>query len=77
MALMPDSLSSDDEKWRRQMTLSYEDRPVFTTAPWRGEHRWFRSDNIIPLERHRSREEWERICNAFWPPGGSSGIAVC
>ena len=50
MALMPDSLSSDDEKWRRQMTLSYEDRPVFTSAPWRGEHRWFRSDNIIPLE---------------------------
>ena len=36
-------------------------------APWRGEHRWFRSPNVIPLERYRADEEWARICNVFWP----------
>jgi hypothetical protein len=36
-------------------------------APWRGEHRWFRSPNVVPLERYRADEEWARICDVFWP----------
>ena len=60
-------LAPEDEAWRRQWTLAFEDRRALTTAPWRGEHRWFRSDNIVPLERYRSAEEWRRICAAVWP----------
>jgi hypothetical protein len=70
MTMMRDHLPPDDEEWRRRMTFSYEDRSALTAAPWRGEHRWFRSDNVLPLERYRSREEWERICNIFWPRPG-------
>ena len=33
-----------------------------STAKWDGSYRWFRSPNIIPLERYRSPDEWGRIC---------------
>ena len=39
MAATPGSLPPDDEAWRRQLTLSYEDRRALTTAPWRGDRR--------------------------------------
>jgi hypothetical protein len=57
----------DDEEWRRQWTLSYEDRRALTAALWCGEHRWFRSANVVALERYRSPDEWRRICAFFWP----------
>jgi hypothetical protein len=28
---------------------------------WSGSYRWFKSGNIVPLERYRSSEEMERI----------------
>ena len=43
----------DDEEFMRQLTWCEEDRHLHTTAPWSGGYRWFRSTNIIPLERHR------------------------
>jgi hypothetical protein len=52
-------------RWTGGATLSYEDRRVLTTAPWRGERRWFRSANIVALERYRSQDEWRRICAFF------------
>jgi hypothetical protein len=30
-----------------------EDRWRWTSAPWRGEYRYFRSPNVIPLEKYR------------------------
>jgi hypothetical protein len=46
----------DEEAFLRTVVFPEEDRHLFTTAPWRGEFRWFRSPNVIPLERRRKRE---------------------
>jgi hypothetical protein len=46
----------DEEAFLRTVVFPEEDRHLFTTAPWRGEFRWFRSPNVIPLERWRKRE---------------------
>jgi hypothetical protein len=59
--------SPEEEAWRRKWTFPYEDRHALTTAPWRGERRWFRSANVIPLECYRTGEEWRRICRDRWP----------
>ena len=56
---MPDSgnppLSDEDEALLRSIVVPEEDRRLFTSAPWRGEFRWFRSSNVIPLEKYRRR----------------------
>ena len=49
-------LSPDDETFFRQFVFPEEDRRAITSAPWRGEFRWFRSPNVIPLERY-----WHRL----------------
>ena len=56
MVRQPEIWNSDpaDEAFLRAMTFPEEDRARWTTAPWRGEFRWFRSPNIVPLERWRS-----------------------
>ena len=43
----------NDEAFLRSMTFPEEDRRLFTTAPWKGEFRWFRSPNVVPIERYR------------------------
>ena len=40
----------------RHWTFPEEDRAQFTTAPWRGEFRWFRSPNIVCLEQWRKKK---------------------
>jgi hypothetical protein len=46
----------------RQLTLAEEDRRTHPTAPqWRGDHRWFRSANVIDLQNYRSPAEKKRI----------------
>jgi hypothetical protein len=67
MAAIRNLLPIEDEEWRRQLTFPYEDRRILTAAPWRGEHRWFRSANVVALEHYRSRDEWRCICSIFWP----------
>jgi hypothetical protein len=42
-----------DEAVLRQLVLPEEDRCQYTSAPWRGGFRWFRSPNVIPIERWR------------------------
>jgi hypothetical protein len=44
---------SDDEAFLRSLMLPEEDRRRLTTAPWSGGFRWFRSPNVIDLERYR------------------------
>jgi hypothetical protein len=39
----------------RQVVFAEEDRHLFTTAPWHGGFRWFRSLNVVPIEY------WQRI----------------
>ena len=42
-----------DEAFFRAIVVPEEDRRLFTSAPWRGEFRWFRSPNVVPLEKYR------------------------
>jgi hypothetical protein len=42
-----------DETFLRRIVFAEEDRYLFTTAPWRGEYRWFRSPNVVPIEHWR------------------------
>jgi hypothetical protein len=41
------------EAFLRSITPCEEDRRLYTSAPWTGGFRWFRSSNIVPLERYR------------------------
>jgi hypothetical protein len=43
----------DDEAFLRTIVFSEEERRLFTTAPWSGGFRWFRSTNVVPLEKYR------------------------
>jgi hypothetical protein len=41
-----------DETFMRAITPPEEDRHLFTSAPWDGGYRWFRSGNVICLEQY-------------------------
>ena len=47
----------EDEQFFRQVVIPEEDRHRFTSSPWRGEFRWFRSANIVPIEHWRRVED--------------------
>ena len=46
-----------DIAFLKRFTVPEEDRRLFTTAPWDGSFRWFRSPNVIPLESARRRRQ--------------------
>ena len=39
----------------RQWTFPEEDRRLYTTQPWKGGYRWFRSSNVVPIEQARQK----------------------
>jgi hypothetical protein len=42
-----------DDDWHKEWTLPEEDLPPCITSKRKpGEHRWFRSENVIPTERY-------------------------
>lgn len=43
----------EERAFLRQLTIPEEDRYLFTSCKWSGEYRWFRSDNVICLEKVR------------------------
>ena len=43
----------DEHAWLRQFVIPEEDRHLFTTVKWAGEYRWFRSPNVVCLEKVR------------------------
>ena len=45
--------SEKDEAFLRQVVIPEEDRRLFTTAPWSGGFRWFKSPNVTPIEYWR------------------------
>jgi hypothetical protein len=47
--------SAQDESFLRGVVFPEEDRHLFTTTPWHGGFRWFRSANVTPIE------SWQRI----------------
>jgi hypothetical protein len=52
----------EDTAFLRRLVLSEEDRQRRHPATkWTGGFRWFRSDNVVQLERYRSPAEMARI----------------
>jgi hypothetical protein len=47
----------EDDAFLRRFVVPEEDRHLFTSAPWNGGFRWFRSSNVVPLERERQRRQ--------------------
>ena len=48
--------AEDDEAFLRSLIRPEEDRRrLHPELPWRGGYRWFRSANVIPMERYRER----------------------
>jgi hypothetical protein len=43
----------EEHELLRQCTIPEEDRAKYTSAPWSGEYRWFRSPNVVCLEKVR------------------------
>jgi hypothetical protein len=63
MGLAMRSLEHENNlEFLRDFTFPEEDRHLFTTAVWSGGFRWFRSSNVIPLERY-CRFAQERYLN--------------
>jgi hypothetical protein len=48
---------AEDEAFLRRLVLPEEDRRRLypATRPWTGGYRWFRSENVIPIEQARRR----------------------
>jgi hypothetical protein len=43
----------EDHAFLRNFVVPEEDRHLFTSAKWAGEYRWFRSENVVCLEKAR------------------------
>jgi hypothetical protein len=64
----PKKEDEDDEAFLRSLVLPEEDR--IRRRVWTGGFRWFRSPNIVPLERYQALREWKRLAR------DPSGIGV-
>jgi hypothetical protein len=53
MTLEAEDQDEEDEAFLRRLIFPEEDRRLFTTTPWRGGFRWFRSPNVVPIEQWR------------------------
>lgn len=55
MGTLKDQLAQFDEDHDllRQLIIPEEDRAKYTLAKWFGEYRWFRSPNVVCLEKAR------------------------
>jgi hypothetical protein len=53
MSTIADAIAQydDEHAFSRQLTLPEEDRAKHTSAPWQGGYRWFRSPDVICLEK--------------------------
>jgi hypothetical protein len=65
MAGVERRIGPNDEFHRR--FVAPEERKERWLTPWRGDFRWFESDNVLPLEQYRSRDQWVRIRARLWP----------
>jgi hypothetical protein len=50
------SKQQEDDQWIKNWTFPEEDRRLFTSEPWRGEARWFRSPKVVCLATYRRRK---------------------
>jgi hypothetical protein len=47
--------AEEGERFWQLLAFPEEDRHLHTSAPWDGGYRWFRSPNVICLEKYRGR----------------------
>jgi hypothetical protein len=51
----------DDEEFMRSLIRPEEDRRrLYPDVAWQGGYRWFRSENVVPIEQWRERNEIRR-----------------
>jgi hypothetical protein len=43
---------AEEASWQR-LTLPQEECALYTSATWHGGYRWFRSENVTPIEHYR------------------------
>ena len=55
MGMISDAIAryDDEHSFARSVTLPEEDRAKYTSVGWEGGYRWFRSPNVICLEKAR------------------------
>jgi hypothetical protein len=55
MGMEPDE-SNLDEAFMRKIVFPEEELRSLTSVSWNGGFRWFRSANVVPIERARQRK---------------------
>jgi hypothetical protein len=55
MGTIQEAIAQYDEEhaFAQQLTIPEEDRAKYTSAKWAGGFRWFRSPNVVCLEKYR------------------------
>jgi hypothetical protein len=51
----------EEHEFARSILLPEEDRRILSPIPWQGSYRWFRSPNVICLEKARRLKALGRI----------------
>lgn len=51
----------EEHEFARSILLPEEDRRILSPIPWQGDYRWFRSPNVICLEKARRLKALGRI----------------
>jgi hypothetical protein len=51
----------EEHDFARQLVVPEEDRATYTSAKWEGGYRWFRTPNVICLEKARRLRAEGRI----------------
>jgi hypothetical protein len=51
----------EEHAFARQLIIPEEDRAKYTSVKWEGGYRWFRSPNVICLEKYRRLKALGRI----------------
>ena len=49
----------DEEAFMRSLIRPEDRRRLYPTVPWQGGFRWFRSPNVVPIERYRQARKLE------------------
>ena len=55
------ALYDEEHAFARQLTIPEEDRAKYTSTKWAGGYRWFRSPNVVCLEKARRLKTLGRI----------------
>jgi hypothetical protein len=63
MGTIREAIAQYDEQhaFAQQLTIPEEDRAKYTSAKWTGGYRWFRSPNIVCLEKYRLLTRRQRL----------------